>query len=85
MGLCSWPGVCAHLSGDAGGHLLQKEPLSPHGSSAARQGTEKAVPKDKPVSAETGHFFRGYNMEKVSNWPQGDSSDELQIPAKKEW
>lgn len=59
------------------GHHLRREPLWPHGSSAAREGAEKAVAKDKPVSTGIGHFFRGYNMEKVSNWPQGDSSDKL--------
>lgn len=84
VGLCSWLGVWARLSGDAAGHLLQKEPLWPHGSSAAREEAEKAVPKDKPVSAGTEHFFRGCNMEKINNWPQGDSSDKLQIPAKRE-
>lgn len=49
-----WP----HLSADAGGHLLQKKPLWSHGSSAAREGAEKAVAKDKPISAGTGHFFK---------------------------
>lgn len=74
----------AHLSGDAGGHLLQKEPLWPRCSSAVREGAEKAVPRDKSVSGGTRHLFRSFNMEKVSNWPQSDSSDKLQIPAKRE-
>lgn len=63
---------------------MHREPLWPGGSFAAREGAENAVAKHEPVSTGTLDFFRGYNMDKVSNRPQGDSSGKLQILAKRE-